>query len=63
MTVKLHLFNFHVFTIVTIHTPIIIKGTLWGLRQILETESPLKMMKSFFYLTLKALFVLKIFKF
>ena len=39
------------------------KGTLSGLRQFLATESPLKMMKKFFYFTLKALFVLKKFKF
>ena len=39
------------------------KGALWGLRQFLATESPLKMMKNAFYFTLKALFVLKIFKF
>ena len=40
-----------------------VKGTLSGLRQLLATESPLKMMKSAFYFTLKSLFVLKIFKF
>ena len=34
-----------------------------GLRQILVTESPLKIMKNALYLTLKALFVLKMFKF
>ena len=34
-----------------------------GLRQVLTTESPLKMMKNAFYFTLKALFVLKIFKY
>ena len=39
------------------------KGALQGLRQFLITESPLKMMKNAFYFTLKALFVLKIFKF
>ena len=39
------------------------KGTLSGLRQFLTTESPLKMMKNAFYLTLKALFIFKIFKF
>ena len=38
------------------------KGALSGLRQFLATESPLKMMKNAFYITLKALFVLKIFK-
>ena len=40
-----------------------LKGALSGLRQFLATESPLKMMKNAFYFTLKALFVLKIFKF
>ena len=40
-----------------------VKGALSGLRQFLATESPLKMMKSAFYVTSKALFVLKIFKF
>ena len=39
------------------------KGTLSGLRQFLASESPLKMMKSAFYFTSKALFILKIFKF
>ena len=38
-------------------------GALSGLRQLLATESPLKMMKNTFYSILKALFVLKIFKF
>ena len=41
----------------------VFKGALSGLRQLLATESPLKMMKNAFYFTLKALFVLKIFKF
>ena len=40
-----------------------IKGAVSGLRQVLGTESPLKMIKNAFYFTLKALFVLKIFKF
>ena len=40
-----------------------IKGTLTGLRLFLETEIHLKMIKNAFYFTLKALFVLKIFKF
>ena len=39
-----------------------LKGALSGLRQILATESPLKMMKNDFYFTLKAHFILKIFK-
>ena len=42
----------------------IVKGALSGLRQFLVTESPLRLMKNaFYFLTLKALFVLKIFKF
>ena len=40
-----------------------LKGGLSGLRPCLTTETPLKMMKNIFYFTLKALFVLKIFKF
>ena len=38
------------------------KGALPGLRQLLATESSLKMMKNAFYFILKALFVHKIFK-
>ena len=41
----------------------LIKSTLSGMRQYLESESPLKMMKNAFYFTLKARFVLKIIKF
>ena len=40
-----------------------IKRALSGLRQYLVNEIPLKMVKNAFYFTLKALFVLKIFKF
>ena len=40
-----------------------IKDALSGLRQFLETESSLKMIKNAFYFTLKSLFVLKILKF
>ena len=40
-----------------------ISDALSGLRQFLAIESPLKMMKNTFYLILKALFILKIFKF
>ena len=40
-----------------------LKDTLSGLRQFLANESPIKMLKNAFYSTLKALFVLKIFKF
>ena len=42
---------------------LILKAHSQSLRQFLATESSLKMMKNAFYLTLKALFVLKIFKF
>ena len=38
-----------------------VKGALSGLREFLETESPLKIMKKAFCFALKALFVLKIF--
>ena len=41
----------------------VVKGALSGLKQILATESPLKMIKNGFYFTFKGLFVLKIFKF
>ena len=40
-----------------------IKGAFSGLIQLLATESSLKMIKNTFYFILKALFVLKIFKF
>ena len=39
------------------------KGALLGLRHFLATVTAFKMMKNAFYLTLKALFVPKIFKF
>ena len=39
------------------------KDALLGLGQFLATESALKMMENAFYLTLKALFILKILKF
>ena len=38
------------------------KDALSRLRQFLATQSPLKMMKNAFYLTSKALFILKTFK-
>ena len=41
----------------------IFKSSLLGVRKFLAAESPLKLMKNAFYITLKALFVLKIFKF
>ena len=40
-----------------------LKGTLTHLRQVLATESPLKMMKNAFYFTLKDLVILQMFKF
>ena len=40
-----------------------LKGALSGLRQLLATENPLKMMKNTLYFTSKILFVLKTFKF
>ena len=43
--------------------PFAVKGALSDVRSFLVNESPLKMMKNAFYFTLKALFVLKIFKF
>ena len=42
---------------------IILIGSLSGLRQFLAIESPLQIMKNAFYFTLKALFILTIFKF
>ena len=39
------------------------KGALSNLRQFLATTSPLKMAKKCFFITLKALFVLELFKF
>ena len=38
------------------------KGAFSGPRQFLPAKSPLTMMKNAFYITLKTLFVLKIFK-
>ena len=43
--------------------PVLFEGALSGLRQFLATESLFKMMKNAFYFTLKALLVLKMFKF
>ena len=40
-----------------------LKSALPSLRPFLATEIPLKLMKNTFYLTLKALFVLKVFEF
>ena len=40
-----------------------LKANSHVLRQFLAAESPSKMMKNAFYFTLKALFILKIFKF
>ena len=47
----------------TLFLPFPFKDAFYGLRQFFITESPLKMMKKAFYFTLKALFVLKMFKF
>ena len=41
----------------------LVKGTLSSLRQCLATKGPLKIIKNAFYFTLKALFILNIFKF
>ena len=40
-----------------------VKSALSDLKQFMAIESPLKMMKNAFYFTLKALLLLKIFKF
>ena len=40
---------------------LIFKGVLSGLRQLLTSESPLKMIKNAFCFMLKAIFVLKVF--
>ena len=40
-----------------------LKGALEGLRKLLASESPFKKMETAFYFTLKALFILMIFKF
>ena len=42
---------------------ICLKGGLSSLRRCFSSESPLKVMKRAFYFTLKAVFVLKIFRF
>ena len=46
-----------------LNSNIAVKGVTSGLRQVLATESPLKVMENGFYFISKALFVLKIFKF
>ena len=40
-----------------------VKGALYGLKHFFSTGNPLKIMKNVSYFTLKALFVLNIFKF
>ena len=40
-----------------------LKGALSGIRKFLAIKSPLKIIRNAFYFTLKALFVLKVFKF
>ena len=42
---------------------VVFKSTLSGLRQILATESPLKVMKNALYFTSEALFILNIYVF
>ena len=49
--------------IIKSYQAVIIKDALSELRQYLENESPLKMIKNAFNFNLKTLFVLKIFKF
>ena len=51
------------FTSKTIQRTKGLKGALSGLKRLLTIESPLKMTKTAFYFSWKALFVLKIFKF
>ena len=70
ISLKMKLFNFNIENRNLIITFVAIdfletefKGALSGQRQLLATESPLKMIKNAFYFTSKALFVLKIFKF
>ena len=58
-----HIFQTSVLLIRVMECILELKGVLSGLRQFLENESPLKMMKNAFYFTLKALIVLKLFKF
>ena len=67
ISVPLKLFIFFRYSLLSFYihnaTFLSLKCALLGLRQILEAESPLKVMKNIFYFTSKALFVLKIFKF
>ena len=44
-------------------SPLLVLGTVSGLKQILATESPWKLKKMIFYFILKVLFVLNRFKF
>ena len=60
LTTDLVTYNFSLYFISEINWDFI-KGSISGLRQILVTESPLKMMKNAFYFILTALLVLKIF--
>ena len=50
-------------TIIFLNWQTQIKGALSALRQFLVTESPVKVMKNPFHLTLKSFLVLKIFTF
>ena len=57
---SLDLFYGYYFDRTFFHLP---KGPFFGLKKFLPTESSLKVMRKYFYFVLKALFVLKIFKF
>ena len=54
---------YHSFEMLLLLSLFLFKGAFSSLRQFLATEGPLKMMKNAFQLILKALLVLKIFKF
>ena len=56
--VSVHYIDFKICDIITDS-----KGALLGLRKFLASESPSKMIKNALYFTLRALFILKIFKF
>ena len=56
--------DFYISKNITSYTfSLVFEGALSGLRQFLATGRPLKLMKNAFYFTLKAIFILKIFKF
>ena len=60
---KRYFLSFKILTALGIPIRLDFKGALSGLRQFLTIESPLKLIKNAFYFILKAIFVLKIFKF